>query len=243
MTIALRSLVGEFLGTAMLLFIIVGSGIVVETTTDDGALALFAHAVIVGAGLAALIAFLAAVSGAHFNPAVSFGFLIDGAIGGRTALIYVGAQLVGAVVGVGLANATFGGAVLTLSTTERAGAGRLTAEFVATFILVLLILGLVRSRRTAAVAPAVGAWVAAIVFATVSTGFANPAVTVARAATDSYTGIAPASVAGYVTAQIAAGAAAAYAASFLFPDRAMANDGLRPGAMASPHPTTEEVSP
>ncbi len=243
MTIEPRALFAESLGTGLLLFIIVGSGIVADGAQGDGVLALFAHAVVVGAGLAALIAFLAPVSGAHFNPSVSLGFALDGSVGVVTALTYAGAQVAGAVVGVGLAHATFGNPILAVSMTERAGAGQLAAEFVATFVLVLLILGLVRSRRSAAVAPVVGAWVTAIVFATVSTGFANPAVTLARTVTDTYTGIAPGSAAGFLVAQLGAGVAAAYAASFLFPRPTTTGSHTHRAVPARIHEPAEEAAP
>lgn len=212
----MRSLAAEFLGTGLLLFVIVGSGIAVEGLSTDGAVQLLAHAVAVGAGLAALIAFLGPISGAHFNPAVTFGFWFSGSFPARSVGPYVGAQIAGAVLGVMVANASFGEAVVAVSDTPRGGAGPATAEFVATFVLVLLILGLVRSGRTTAVAPAVGAWVAAIIVATVSTGFANPAVTVARTVTDTYTGIAPASGLAFVAVQLIAGVVAAPVASTIY---------------------------
>ena len=212
-----RNLAAEFLGTALLLYVIVGSGIAVERLGQDGAGQLLAHAIAVGAGLAALIALLAPVSGAHFNPAVTLGFWLVRAIPGRGALAYVAAQVGGALVGVAVANATFGEGFLAVSETKRGGIGQPAAELIATFVLVLLILGLVRSGRSAFVAPAVGAWVTAIIIATVSTGFANPAVTLARVFTDTYTGITPASASVFLAAQFAGGALAAAVAVFLFP--------------------------
>lgn len=217
MTVTHRALVAEFLGTALLLYVIVGSGIAVERLSDDGAIRLFAHAVAVGAGLSALIAFLAPVSGAHLNPAVTIGFSITRATGATTALGYVGVQLAGAAIGVAAANLTFGEPMFSAGATVRDGVGRPFAEFIGTFVLVLLILGLVRTGRVSAIAPAVGAWVGAIVVATASTGFANPAVTVARAVTDTFTGIQPASVPAFLLAQVAAGIVAAVAAIALYP--------------------------
>ena len=212
-----KALAAEGLGTAMLVYLIVGSGIMVERLGTDGALQLLAHAVAVGAGLAALIAFLGPVSGAHFNPAVTLGFVATRSFDVPTAGLYAVTQVVGALVGVGLANLTFGDPVYSVAETVRGGFGMPVAEFVATFVLVLLILGLVRVGNTKAVAPAVGAWVAAIIVATASTGFANPAVTITRALTDTYSGIAPSSVGWFLVAQILAALAAAAAAGFLFP--------------------------
>lgn len=215
----MRALSAEFLGSSVLLFVVVGSGIAVERLSADGAVQLLAHGVAVGAGLAAIIAFLGPVSGAHFNPAVTIGFWLTRSFPSHAVAPYVAAQLAGALVGVAAANASFGADALTLSDASRAGSGTATAEFVATFVLVLLIVGLVRRGAIAAVPAAVGGWVAAIVIATVSTGFANPAVTVARTVTDTFTGIAPASAAVFVAAQLAAGVLAAPAATAFYPSR------------------------
>ena len=212
-----RRLVAELAGTGLLLYVVVGSGIAAETLGSDGAAQLLAHAVVVGAGLGVLIALFAAVSGSHFNPAVSMAFWRSGALGGRDTAGYVGAQLVGAVLGVIAANAGFGRPMVMVATTARSGTGRIVSEAIATFVLVLVILVLVRTGRTSWIPAAVGAWVATIIFATVSTGFANPAVTIARTLTDTYTGIAPRSVVGFVAAQLLAGLAAGPAAAFLHP--------------------------
>ena len=212
-----RRLTAEAIGTGLLLFVVVGSGIATERLGADAAAQLLAHALTVGLGLAALIAFLGPVSGAHFNPAVTLGFWRTGGIPTREALAYVGVQLAGGVAGVVLANLTFGEAAMAMSSIDRNGLGLAGAEFVVTFVLVLLILGLVRVDAVPAVAPAVGAWVAAGIFGSASTGFANPAVTLARIGTDSYTGIAPVSVPAFVGAQLIAGLAAAAVAVVLYP--------------------------
>lgn len=218
-----RRLLGEGIGTALLLMLVVGSGIAVEQLGSDGIAQLFAHAAVVGAGLAALIVLFAPVSGAHFNPAVTLGFLREGAIGRREALAYVAVQLGGAVAGVVLANWSFGLPVIEVATRSRAAAGTTGAEFVATFVLVLLILGLVRTHNHAAIGPAVGAWVGAAIVATSSTGFANPVVTIGRTLTDSYTGIEPGSIGAFVAAQLAAAFVAAGLAAAVFPVRATAS--------------------
>lgn len=217
MTSSNRPAIGEFLGTALLLFLVVGSGIAVESFTDDFALQIGLHAAVVGLGLAVLILFLGPVSGAHFNPAVTLGFRTLHSIDTRTSIVYVGAQVSGAVAGVVLANAMFGLPWIEISDHVRSGPGQLTSEFFGTFVLVLLILGLVRSADKSSIALAVGAWVFAIIVATPSYGFANPAVTVARMLTDTFTGIAPSSVLPFVGVQLLAGVAASLLARVLYP--------------------------
>lgn len=216
-----RQFWAEALGTGLLLYIIVGSGIAAETLGVDPGGQLLAHAIAVGLGLAVLIALFQTVSGAHFNPSVTLAFWRDGTVGSGAALRYTAAQLLGAVVGVITANLTFGQAMISMSSTNRTGLGLAVAEGIATFVLVLVILALVRTDRPQAVPAAVGAWVAAIVFATSSTGFANPAVTIARMFTDSYTGIGPSSVLAFLVAQIAAGLAAAAVANQMYPQRSV----------------------
>lgn len=208
----------EGLGTGLLLFVIVGSGIAAESLGTDRAVQLLAHALVVGLGLAVLIALFQATSGSHFNPSVTLGFWMTRQVTRRTALGYVVAQVLGGIAGVVVANVTFDLPALGVATTAREGLGQMAAEAIATFVLVLAILSLVRTGRAAIVPAAVGAWVAAIVFATSSTGFANPAVTIARTLTDSYTGIAPASVAGFLAAQLLAGLAAARVAPRFDPE-------------------------
>ncbi len=212
-----REITAEGVGTALLLYVIVGSGIAAERLADDAGVRLMAHAVAVGLGLAVLIALFQAVSGSHFNPAVTLAFWRFRALDGRLAIGYGTAQLAGAVAGVAAANYSFGESMVQASSTERGGPGLILAEFISTFVLVLAILALVRTDRAYAVPMAVGAWVAAIVFATSSTGFANPAVTMSRVLTDTYTGIAAASVPGFVVAQLVAGALSVPFVSFLFP--------------------------
>jgi len=210
--------VAEGVGTALLLYVIVGSGIAAESLSSDRAVQLLAHALIVGMALGALIDMLQSVSGSHFNPSVTLAFWRSGAIGLPEAVTYMSVQVIGAIAGAILANITFDLPAVSLSTTFRSGLGLVVAEAVATFVLVLIILSLVRSGRVGHVPAAVGAWVAAVVFATSSTGFTNPAVTVARTLTDSFTGIAPASVAGFLSAQLLAGWSASVVAKSLNPD-------------------------
>ncbi|MBW3620278.1 MAG: aquaporin [Actinobacteria bacterium] len=210
-----RRLLAEFLGTAFLLVAVVGSGIV---TASDGPAStqLFQHAVVVGAALTALIVTFGPVSGAHFNPVVT---LVDAWFGGleaRLAARYVVVQLLGAVAGVVLANAMFGEPLVALSGTARSGAAVVLGEVVATFGLVLVIFGTVRSGNLRAVPATVGAYIAAAIFFTSSASFANPAVTVARSLTDTYTGIAPGGIAGFIAGQAVGAVAAALVVAWLF---------------------------
>ena len=210
-------LLAEGLGTGLLLYVVVGSGIAAQGLGQDPGTQLFTHAVVVGLGLAALIAMFQTISGSHFNPAVTLAFWRSGDISSGEALRYVSAQLAGAVLGVIAANVTFGVAAVSVSETVRSGIGLVAAEAIGTFVLVLSILLLVRTARAGLVPAVVGAWVAAIVFATSSTGFANPAVTISRVFTDSYTGIAPGSVLAFVAAQLLAGLLAALIVPALLP--------------------------
>jgi glycerol uptake facilitator-like aquaporin len=213
-----RSSIAEALGTGLLLYIIVGSGIAAETLGGDATTQLLAHALAVGLGLGVLIAIFQTASGSHFNPAVTFAFWRSGTVDTRSAAGYAFAQVGGAFAGMVMAHLSFEMAAVSISGSVRAGPGLLLAEAVATFVLVFAILALVRTGRAGLVPATVGAWVAAIVFATSSTGFANPAVTVARVFTDSYTGIAPGSVVGFLVAQALAALIAAPLAQYLFPD-------------------------
>lgn len=213
-----RDVVAEGVGTALLVYVIVGSGIAAESLSSDRAVQLLAHALIVGMALGALVDMLQNVSGSNFNPSVTLAFWRSGGIGLPEAVTYMSVQVIGAIAGAILANVTFDLPAVSLSTTTRSGLGLVVAEAIATFVLVLIILSLVRSGRAGHVPAAVGAWVAAVVFATSSTGFANPAVTVARMLTDSFTGIAPASVTGFLSAQLVAGWSASLVARSLNPE-------------------------
>jgi len=203
-----RRLTAEALGTATLLAAVVGSGIMAERLSGgNDAMALLANAIATAAALAALILTFGPISGAHFNPAVSVADASQGGLGWREVPAYVVAQLIGAVTGVGIAHVMFGERLLTLSLRARSGPAQLVSEFVATFGLVSVIWGCSR-RRSDAVPFAVAAYIAAACWFTASTSFANPAVTVARALTDTFAGIRAADVPGFIAAQ-AAGAAAA----------------------------------
>jgi glycerol uptake facilitator-like aquaporin len=233
-----RRLLSEALGTAALLAIVVGSGIMGAKLADGNiAVALLANSLATGFGLFVLISVFAPLSGAHFNPVVSGMALRQGAIEHRVFISYVLVQLVAAVLGVWLAHAMFGVPVLDVGTQQRSGLGQWTSEVVATAGLLLVIRG-TANRPTEFVAAAVGAYIAAAYWFTASTSFANPAVTIARSLTSTFAGIRPFDVLGFIAAQII-GAVVAYAiADYLWPQ-------LRPVAAAdeSAEPTPESDSP
>ena len=216
MTLA-RRLVAEAVGTALLVAAVVGSGIMAERLAGpDVALALLANTLATGAALVALILGLGPISGAHFNPIVSVWAAVTGELRRRDAAGYVGAQLVGALAGALVANAMFELALVGPATTARHGRGLLLGEVVATFGLLGIVVA--SSRRRAAATPyAVAAYIVAAYWFTSSTSFANPAVTVARAATDSFTGIRPGDVPAFVAAQAVGGTLAALLFGWLTP--------------------------
>jgi glycerol uptake facilitator-like aquaporin len=200
--------VAEGVGTALLLATVVGSGIMGERLAGGNiAIALLANTLATGAALAALILTFAPISGAHFNPVVTIADATQGGVLWQSVPGYVIAQVVGAVIGVFAAHAMFGEPILMVSTHERAGASQVFSEFVATFGLLSVILGCAR-KRASMVPLAVAAYIVAAYWFTASTSFANPAVTIARALTNTFAGIRPADVPGFLVGQ-AAGAAAA----------------------------------
>ena len=204
-----RAVASELVGTALLLFVIVGSGVAVERLAADPAPSLFYHAVAVGLGLAVLIALFARTSGAHFNPAVTLALWRRRSIGGQTALPYIGAQVVGAVLGLTVALVSFGDRPA-LSTTEGLAWGSVLAEYVGTTVLALLIVGAIDQGRLSWIPAIVGGWVTVMVFSSSSTGLLNPAVTIARVFTDTYTGIPPATALVFISAQLLGALTAVY---------------------------------
>ena len=197
-----RQLAAEALGTLLLLATVVGSGIMAERLAGgNDALALIGNTLATGAMLAVLITQFGPISGAHFNPAVTLAFLLRREIGPKRAAAFVLVQLAGGLAGVALAHAMFELDVAQFSARTRSGAGQWLAEGVATFGLVLAILA-TRRARPSAVAAMVGLYIAAGYWFTASTSFANPAVTVARAFTDTFSGIAPADAPAFVAAQL-----------------------------------------
>lgn len=204
MTVSRTALAAELLGTAALLAIVVGSGIMgVRLSAGNDGVALLANSLATGAGLTVLIWTLGPVSGAHFNPLVSGLAAWRGQLTWAAALAYAGAQCAGAVAGVWLAHAMFGEPVLQLSTHLRPGPAQWLSELVATTGLLGVIV-LASRHQPGQVAPAVGLYILAAYWFTASTAFANPAVTLARSLTDSFAGIAPASVPGFLAGQLAA---------------------------------------
>lgn len=193
----------EWLGTAFLLAAVVGSGIMAQKLAGgNGAIALLCNTLPTGAILAVLILVFGPVSGAHFNPAVSLAFALRGELPWRSAVLYIVMQVTGGIAGVWAAHLMFELPLWQFSTTVRAGGGQLLAEAVATFGLLLTILGCV-ARSPSAVPYAVGLYITSAYWFTASTSFANPAVTVARSLSDTFAGIAPAGVVAFIGAQLA----------------------------------------
>jgi glycerol uptake facilitator-like aquaporin len=194
----------EFVATAFLLIAVVGSGIMAERlAAGNGGLALLANAIATGGALVALILAFGPQSGAHMNPMVTLAAVLADGFAWRLALAYVAAQLAGAAIGVALAHLMFEMPVWQVSHHVRSGAGQFIAEMVATFGLLTVIWGC-RAHRQPVTAFAVGAYITGAYWFTASTSFANPAVTMARALTDSFAGIRPDDVPGFILAQFAA---------------------------------------
>jgi glycerol uptake facilitator-like aquaporin len=213
-----RRLLAEFLGSALLAALVIGSGIAAAKLSDDVGLQLLENAAATAAGLFAIILMFGPISGAHFNPVVS---LADAAFGGitwRDAGAYIPAQIAGCVAGAVLANGMFELAAISISQTHRAGGGHLLAEVIATIGLLLVIFSLARSGRSATAPAAVGAYIGAAYWFTSSTSFANPAITVGRMFSDTFAGIAPASAPAYIAMQLLGGAVAVAMTHVLYPD-------------------------
>jgi glycerol uptake facilitator-like aquaporin len=215
-----RRVGAEVLGTALLVVAVVGSGIAAERLSpNDVGVQLLENAAATGLVLAVIILVLGPVSGAHLNPVVTLLVRADGGTTNRDALAYVGGQFAGAVIGTFVAHAMFDVPVLQASTHTRSAGHLWLAEILATAGLVLVVFGLGRGGNVAAIPFAVGGYIAAAYFFTSSTSFANPAVTVARAFTDTFSGIRPSSVPAFVIAQCAGGALGYGAVRFFFPAR------------------------
>ena len=208
----------EFIGTAFLLAGIVGSGITASRLTSDSGLQLLQNALATAALLTALILAFGPLSGGHFNPVVTVADWWFGGLSGREALAYTVAQISGGVLGVMIANLMFEFDAVSWSTTDRSSAGLFLAEVVATFGLLMVIFGVVRSGRPGAAPFAVGAYIAAAFYFTSSTSFANPAVTVGRMFSDTFAGIAPSSAPAFVIAEMVGMVLAVVAVRFLYPD-------------------------
>jgi glycerol uptake facilitator-like aquaporin len=227
---AARRLVAECVGTCLLLAAVVGSGMMGERLAGGNlAVALLANTVATGAALVALILTFGPISGAHFNPAVTLCDAWQGGLAWREVPLYVAAQVVGAFAGVAAAHTMFGVPLFSAARHARAGSAQLFSEFVATFGLLSVIWGCAR-LRSAAVPFAVAAYITAAYWFTASTSFANPAVTLARAASDTFSGIRPSDAPGFVAAQMAGAAVATLLMRWLVP--ALLKEA---GAVVMPH--------
>jgi glycerol uptake facilitator-like aquaporin len=214
-----QRLVAETLGTAFLLAAVVGSGIMAQKLAGgNGALALLCNTIPTGAILTVLILTFGSVSGAHFNPAVSIAFALRGELPARTAAIYIGAQVLGGILGVWAAHLMFELPLWQFSATVRAGPGQWFAEAIATFGLLLTIFGCT-ARTPAAVPYAVGLYITSAYWFTASTSFANPAVTIARSLSNTFAGIAPNGVLPFIAAQLVGAAAAVFIGYWMWPEK------------------------
>ena len=222
-----RQALAEFLGSAGLVAVVIGSGIAAQRLSpDDVGLQLLENALATGAGLVALILALGPVSGGHFNPVVTLADRFFGGVSTRQVAVYLPAQVIGGVVGAVVANLMFDLPAVSLSTTDRSGAGLWLSEAVATFGLVVLIFGLVRAGRAALAPFAVGAYITAAYWWSSSTSFANPMIDLARTLSDTFAGIAPASVPMFLVAQLVGGAAAVAVVAALYPTVAAVADDV-----------------
>jgi arsenate reductase len=214
-----RRLLAELLGSAFLAALVIGSGIAAQTLSpNDVGLELLENAAATAAGLATIILMFGPVSGGHFNPVVS---LADASFGGlrwRDALAYIPVQVAGCGLGAVAANGMFALSAVSVSTHHRASSAHLLSEAIATAGLLLVIFSLARSRRAAAAPAAVGAYIGAAYFFTSSASFANPAITVGRIFSNTFAGIAPGSVPGFILAQLLGGACALLAVRALYPE-------------------------
>lgn len=196
----MKAYLSEYLGTTFLLMIVVGSGIMGQSLSDNDSITLLANTIATGAGLIVLIWMFGKISGAHFNPAVSVVMFANGELSSRNFILYGLLQVSGAISGTLLANYMFGLDALQVSVNSRSGLNLYISEVVATFGLLLVILR-VRTVRSELIAPAVGLYITSAYWFTSSTSFANPAVTIGRMFTDTFTGIDPGNVLFFITAQ------------------------------------------
>ncbi|MEO5679941.1 MAG: MIP/aquaporin family protein [Acidimicrobiales bacterium] len=239
-----RQALAELVGTAILVAGVVGSGIAAsQLSPGDVGLQLLENTAATVGILVAIILALGPVSGAHFNPVVTLADRFLGGVTTREVLAYLPAQVVGGCLGAVAANVMFSAPVVELSTKHRASGAHLFAEVVATFGLLLVIFGVVRSGRASAAPFAVGAYIGAAYFFTSSTSFANPAVTLARTLSDTFAGIAPASTPGFIAAQLVGGALAVACAAALYPRLTdVADDVVLPHAHQQPAQEKEHQS-
>jgi glycerol uptake facilitator-like aquaporin len=214
-----RRLVAELLGSAFLAALVIGSGIAAQTLSpNDVGLELFENAAATAAGLYTIILMFGPVSGGHFNPVVSLADASFGGIRWRDGLAYIPAQVVGCIIGAVTANGMFSLAAISISAHHRASPAHLLSEAIATAGLLLVIFSLARTKRASTAPAAVGAYIGAAYFFTSSASFANPAISIGRMFSNSFAGIAPASVPGFVASQLIGGACAILAMRVLYPD-------------------------
>jgi len=214
-----RRLLAELLGAALLTALVIGSGIAAqELSPGDVGLQLFENAAATAAGLFTIILMFGPVSGGHFNPVVSLADASFGGMSWRHAFAYIPAQVIGCVAGAILANGMFAKAAVSISEHHRASPAHLLAEVVATAGLLLVIFSLARTRRAAMAPAAVGAYIGAAYFFTSSTSFANPAISVGRMFSNTFAGIAPASMPGFVVAELVGAVVAVAIIRVLYPD-------------------------
>ena len=231
-----RRALAEFCGTAFLVAVVVGSGIAAQRLSPgDVGLQLFENAAATAAGLVALILAFGPVSGAHFNPVVSLADWFFGGLSGRELLAYIGAQVTGAIGGCVIANLMFELDAVQWSTKARSSGGLWLGEVVATLGLLVVIFGVVRSGRSAAAPFAVGAYIGSAYFFTASTSFANPAVTIGRAFTNTFAGIKPSSVPPFVAFELVGAALGVLLIKALYPDVAEVADEV----VVPPEPALE----
>jgi glycerol uptake facilitator-like aquaporin len=214
-----RRLAAEFLGSAFLAAIVIGSGIAAQRLSPSATgLELLENSAATAAGLFAVILMFGPVSGAHFNPVVSLADATFGGIRWRDALAYLPAQVAGCALGAVVANGMFSLAAISISTHHRASPAHLFSEVIATAGLLLVIFSLARTKRAHIAPAAVSAYIGAAYFFTSSASFANPAISIGRIFSNTFAGIAPASVPGYIVAQLVGGACAILAIRVLYPD-------------------------
>ena len=230
-----RQALAEFLGSAGLVTVVIGSGIAAQRLSpDDVGLQLLENALVTGAGLVALILAFGPVSGGHFNPVVTLAARFFGGVGNRQVALYLPAQVVGGMVGAMVANLMFELPAVSISTTDRSAGGLWLSEVLATFGLVVLIFALVRSERAALAPFAVGAYITAAYWWSSSTSFANPMIDLARMLSDTFAGIAPSSVPMFLLMQIVGGAVGVAVVALLYPTVADTAD-----AVVVPHEARE----
>jgi glycerol uptake facilitator-like aquaporin len=222
-----RQALAEFLGSAGLVTVVIGSGIAAQRLSPgDVGLELLENALVTGAGLVALILAFGPVSGGHFNPVVTLADRMFGGVSNRQVAVYLPAQVAGGVLGAVVANLMFSLSAISISTHHRSSGGLWLSEALATFGLIVLIFGLVRAGRVVMAPFAVGAYITGAYFWSSSTSFANPMIDIARMLSNTFAGIAPASVPMFVLMQLVGGAAAVLAVHALYPDAAATADDI-----------------